>query len=179
MDAWTPLQRKKMELGGNKRLRDFLRSHGIPDSTPIKQKYNTIAADWYRKNLQACAEGSECPPPIPEGTGHLPLVSEICNSTAPSSVGPNDPNQDSLLVGLLGPQVGPKVADGVWGALGVAKNLGGKSRSLEERVQKVQEDGWADVLVDTTLMAATAGVNHTVGGAKRYARCKNDTNFPC
>lgn len=61
-----------MELGGNQKLKTFFRQHNIPDEMPIAQKYNTRAAEWYRRNLRAMAEGTEPPPQLPEGTGHLP-----------------------------------------------------------------------------------------------------------
>lgn len=79
MDSWKPLHLKLMELGGNRKLKEFLRLHNISDDMPILQKYNTRAAEWYRKNLRAMAEGLEPPPPLPEGTGHLP------SSDAPSA----------------------------------------------------------------------------------------------
>jgi ADP-ribosylation factor GTPase-activating protein 1 len=73
MDSWKPLQLKMMELGGNQKLKDFFRKHNIADDMPIKQKYNTRAADWYRKNLRALAEGTESPAPLLEGSGCLPV----------------------------------------------------------------------------------------------------------
>lgn len=72
MDAWKPQQLRMMELGGNGKLEAFFREHGIPDRMPIKQKYNTRAAEWYRKNLRSLADGSSPPAPLPPGTGHLP-----------------------------------------------------------------------------------------------------------
>merc|ERR1719424_58105 len=71
MDSWKPLQLKLMELGGNQKLKAFFRLHKIADM-PIVQKYNTRAAEWYRKNLRALAEGTDQPPPLPEGTASLP-----------------------------------------------------------------------------------------------------------
>lgn len=73
MDSWKPLQLKIMELGGNRRLKAFFQQHNIPDNMSIAQKYNTRAAEWYRRNLRALAEGSDPPPPLPAGTGHLPV----------------------------------------------------------------------------------------------------------
>lgn len=57
-------------------MRDFFREHGIPDDMPIVQRYNTRAAEWYRRKLRAEAEGAEPPSPLPEGTGHLPFSEE-------------------------------------------------------------------------------------------------------
>eukprot|EP00401_Gymnodinium_catenatum_P041821 CAMPEP_0117598692 /NCGR_PEP_ID=MMETSP0784-20121206/75541_1 /TAXON_ID=39447 /ORGANISM="" /LENGTH=406 /DNA_ID=CAMNT_0005401177 /DNA_START=22 /DNA_END=1243 /DNA_ORIENTATION=+ len=72
MDSWKPIQLKQMELGGNRRLKAFFRQHNIPDDMPIAQKYNTKAAEWYRKNLRALVDNTAPPPALPEGTGHLP-----------------------------------------------------------------------------------------------------------
>jgi len=71
MDAWKPMHLRMMELGGNRRFTEFLQKHKVPDDMPIRQKYRTRAAEWYRDNLQALAGGTECPEPIATGTGHL------------------------------------------------------------------------------------------------------------
>lgn len=73
MDAWKPLHLRMMQLGGNRRFSEFLQEQGVPKSTPIRTKYNTRAADWYRRNLQAEAEGAAPPHPLPSGTGALPV----------------------------------------------------------------------------------------------------------
>lgn len=72
MDSWKPLHLRMMELGGNRRFREFLREHGVPEDLPIRQKYTTRAAEWYRENLLASAQGSKPPAPLAKGTGHLP-----------------------------------------------------------------------------------------------------------
>jgi hypothetical protein len=71
MDSWRPLHLRMMELGGNRRFSEFLKAHGVREDMPIRNKYNTIAAKWYRENLKAEAEGSEPPAPLLPGTGHL------------------------------------------------------------------------------------------------------------
>lgn len=73
MDSWKPLHLRMMELGGNKRFAVFLRDHNVPEDMPIREKYRTRAAAWYRENLRAEAEGTELPVPLPVGVGHLPL----------------------------------------------------------------------------------------------------------
>jgi len=72
MDALKPVHLRMMELGGNRRFSEFLRSQGVPEGIPLREKYRTRAAEWYRKNLRAQAEESEVPAPLPEGVGHLP-----------------------------------------------------------------------------------------------------------
>jgi ADP-ribosylation factor GTPase-activating protein 1 len=75
MDSWKPVHLKMMQLGGNRRFNDFLKEHGIPEDMPIREKYSTRAADWYRKNLSALAEGLEPLAPLQPGTGRLPVDS--------------------------------------------------------------------------------------------------------
>lgn len=45
MDAWSPEQLKKMQLGGNGRLNNFLKKYGVKKETEIKEKYNSPAAE--------------------------------------------------------------------------------------------------------------------------------------
>lgn len=72
MDSWKPVHLRMMELGGNQRFKDFLREQGVPEDLPIRRKYTTRAAAWYRENLRAQAEGREPLSPLQAGTGHLP-----------------------------------------------------------------------------------------------------------
>lgn len=45
MDAWSPEQLKKMQLGGNDALNAFLKGYGVDKYTEIRDKYNTQAAE--------------------------------------------------------------------------------------------------------------------------------------
>ena len=45
MDAWSPDQLKKMQLGGNDKLNAFLETYGVQKHTDIKEKYNSKAAE--------------------------------------------------------------------------------------------------------------------------------------
>eukprot|EP00747_Dinoflagellata_sp_TGD_P166219 gnl/TRDRNA2_/TRDRNA2_188673_c0_seq1.p1 gnl/TRDRNA2_/TRDRNA2_188673_c0~~gnl/TRDRNA2_/TRDRNA2_188673_c0_seq1.p1 ORF type:complete len:228 (+),score=33.74 gnl/TRDRNA2_/TRDRNA2_188673_c0_seq1:122-805(+) len=72
LDSWSPLQLRMMELGGNRKLAEFFHQHDIPEDLPIREKYNTRAAKWYRDNLRTIAEGGDPLEPLPAGTGHLP-----------------------------------------------------------------------------------------------------------
>jgi len=71
MDSWKPVHLKMMELGGNQRFQDFMDQHGVPRDLPIREKYQTRAAAWYREELRALAEGREPQSPLPPNTGHL------------------------------------------------------------------------------------------------------------
>eukprot|EP00930_Biecheleria_cincta_P025137 TRINITY_DN17931_c0_g1_i2.p1 TRINITY_DN17931_c0_g1~~TRINITY_DN17931_c0_g1_i2.p1 ORF type:complete len:287 (+),score=42.04 TRINITY_DN17931_c0_g1_i2:91-861(+) len=78
MDTWQPTQLRMMELGGNRRFNDFMSKHGVPQSMPIREKYSTRAAAWYRENLRAEVEGRPPPPQLfTPGTGHLPANTEL------------------------------------------------------------------------------------------------------
>eukprot|EP00444_Apocalathium_aciculiferum_P022246 CAMPEP_0183419832 /NCGR_PEP_ID=MMETSP0370-20130417/26044_1 /TAXON_ID=268820 /ORGANISM="Peridinium aciculiferum, Strain PAER-2" /LENGTH=261 /DNA_ID=CAMNT_0025603667 /DNA_START=1 /DNA_END=786 /DNA_ORIENTATION=+ len=72
MDSWKPLHLRMMELGGNRRFTAFLEEQGVPQDMPLRQKYRTRAAAWYRENLRALAEETTPPEPLPPGTGQLP-----------------------------------------------------------------------------------------------------------
>jgi len=72
MDAWKPVQLRMMELGGNDRFRRFLQAQGVPENLPIRELYNTRAAEWYRRDLRAWAEGTPRPEPLPLGEGPKP-----------------------------------------------------------------------------------------------------------
>ena len=45
MDAWSPDQLKRMQLGGNDKLNEFLVKWGTAKETSIKEKYNSPGAE--------------------------------------------------------------------------------------------------------------------------------------
>jgi len=45
MDAWSPDQLRKMQLGGNDTLNSFLSKYSVDKFTEIKDKYNSQAAE--------------------------------------------------------------------------------------------------------------------------------------
>jgi hypothetical protein len=45
MDAWSPEQLKRMQLGGNDALNAFLKNYGVDKYTDIRDKYNSQAAE--------------------------------------------------------------------------------------------------------------------------------------
>eukprot|EP00439_Symbiodinium_sp_Y106_P046019 s308_g5.t2 len=49
LDAWKPVHLKMMELGGNERFQKFMEAQGVPEDMPIREKYSTRAAKWYRE----------------------------------------------------------------------------------------------------------------------------------
>jgi hypothetical protein len=58
-----------MRLGGNEEFKKFAVEQGI-DEMKISDKYNTIAAEWYRNMLKCKYDGGENMPVLPlKGTG--------------------------------------------------------------------------------------------------------------
>ena len=51
MDAWSPDQLRKMQLGGNDVLNTFLSKYSVDKFTDIKDKYNSQAAEVSRCDL--------------------------------------------------------------------------------------------------------------------------------
>lgn len=49
LDMWTEKQLKQIEEGGNAKLKSFFQTYDLNDVYDIKVKYNTKAADYYRK----------------------------------------------------------------------------------------------------------------------------------
>jgi len=62
MDSWTDQQLALMKNGGNDQCNEYLRMHGIHPRTPIKEKYESAAAQMYKEILKALIEGR--PEPI-------------------------------------------------------------------------------------------------------------------
>mmetsp|Transcript_20011 Transcript_20011/g.37674 ORF Transcript_20011/g.37674 Transcript_20011/m.37674 type:complete len:117 (+) Transcript_20011:1892-2242(+) len=60
MDSWTPAQMDIMRKGGNQKCISYLSAKGILPTTPIKQKYESDAAQLYKHILKARAEGEFC-----------------------------------------------------------------------------------------------------------------------
>ena len=66
LDSWTEKQIQQMRAGGNTRCIEFLKKQGINMSTetPIREKYDTAAAELYRQVLLARVEGRPEPTEI-------------------------------------------------------------------------------------------------------------------
>jgi len=100
MDSWKPIHLRMMELGGNQRFNAFLAEQGIPVDMPIREKYSTCAAKWYRDNLRAVAEGLEPLAPLSTGTGHLPaLASPSSQQHVLDMIFADPPHKDSMSPG--------------------------------------------------------------------------------
>lgn len=97
MDSWTETQLAIMKGGGNDKCNQYLKSKGIDPRTPIKQKYESDAAQLYKEVLKARVEGR------PEPTSLPPKVQKP--ASAPPSVnrsmgmGSGDPNGMERLPG--------------------------------------------------------------------------------
>lgn len=92
MDSWNPKQLLLMKAGGNAKCAAFLSQKGVPATTPIKQKYESPAAQLYKEVLRARVEGT------PEPT-ELPKASNPTNSSTGSQQSHQDPNGLQRLLG--------------------------------------------------------------------------------
>jgi len=118
MDAWTPLHMRMMELGGNQRFTEFLREQGVPEDLPIREKYSTRAAQWYRESLRAAAEDTAPPAPLPPGTGSMPAIAAtsgaevlaVLDRVFADAVAPLAPLAPRSCVGALA----PTATEGSW-----------------------------------------------------------------
>lgn len=182
MDSWKPNQLKLMELGGNAKLKAFFQEHGIPDNTPIQDKYNTRAAEWYRRNLRALADGLEQPAPLPAGTGALPLNEPTTSAPATGSFpegsvrnasfvrgyhadpggsaaspaeAPQGANKNFL--GFLDKSVGQQVSGKLWGAVGAVESWAGKAKAaVGDTVAQAQKEGFLESALGSVQQASSA-----------------------
>lgn len=65
MDAWNKDQLEKMKHGGNGPMNAFFQKYGVAKNTDVRDKYNSVAAEYYREMLKARVEGREYTPPPP------------------------------------------------------------------------------------------------------------------
>jgi hypothetical protein len=66
MDSWTDQQLALMKTGGNDKCKTYLTSKGIEvETTPIKQKYESDAAQLYKEILKARVAGTPEPTTLP------------------------------------------------------------------------------------------------------------------
>lgn len=74
LDTWNHTLLSMMSVGGNKKFIDFMNIYGL-NSEEIQDKYTTVAADFYRRQLNSMAnnlEFDENIPRISEGAKYLP-----------------------------------------------------------------------------------------------------------
>lgn len=96
MDSWTDKQLALMKNGGNDKCNQYLKARGIDARTPIKQKYESDAAQLYKEVLKARVEGRPEPTTLPtkkKASSAPPSMSSM------SSMGSNDPNGMERMAG--------------------------------------------------------------------------------
>lgn len=49
----------QIQAGGNGKVKEFFRKHGVPDGVGIKEKYNTRAAQLFKEKVVAQVDVSE------------------------------------------------------------------------------------------------------------------------
>lgn len=73
LDTWKPEEALRVHYGGNAAARDYFKQHGINDA---KNRYNTTAAQMYKRRLDKLVAG-ETAPPVPNfGSSHFPSGDE-------------------------------------------------------------------------------------------------------
>ncbi|KAI8876480.1 ArfGap-domain-containing protein [Backusella circina FSU 941] len=76
MDKWYDDQLKKMELGGNKKAREFFESQADYSSSWTQHdKYNSRCASLYREKLAAEIEGRSWTPSLSSSSSSSPAIS--------------------------------------------------------------------------------------------------------
>eukprot|EP01138_Halocafeteria_seosinensis_P009363 gb/GECG01009568.1/.p1 GENE.gb/GECG01009568.1/~~gb/GECG01009568.1/.p1 ORF type:complete len:393 (+),score=66.42 gb/GECG01009568.1/:1-1179(+) len=60
MDSWNEKQTKSLKFGGNEQCRSFFQEHGLLDCD-FKDRYNSLAAEYYRERLKAKVNGEYYP----------------------------------------------------------------------------------------------------------------------
>lgn len=95
MDSWTPAQLALMKAGGNDKCNAYLAAKGIDKRTPIKQKYESDAAQLYKLVLKARVEGKPEPTVLPKPT---PRSGNSAMGAKPGG-GATDPNGMERLPG--------------------------------------------------------------------------------
>lgn len=89
MDSWTDPQLSIMRVGGNSACKKYLMDHGVPPSTPIKQKYESPVAQLYKEVLKARSKGLPEPTSLPTPA---PRSNNSIRSTGSASSNNGDPN---------------------------------------------------------------------------------------
>lgn len=94
MDAWSPEQLQRMQLGGNDALNAFLKTYGVDKYTDIRDKYNSQAAEFYRDKIRAEVEGRTYTAPAPSASNSSssrpPVASAGSRSARVASSSNND-----------------------------------------------------------------------------------------
>lgn len=169
MDTWNAKQKAMMELGGNANFKKFALEQGI-DGFRIQDKYNTVAAEYYRNMLKAKYDGTDLPALPPNGTGKnlnngmtVKRPMGGMGSTPPPSNNMKE-NNDSNSYGLsyhnsssnpyprrdasnndLFAEWGAKASGFLASAQVAASQFADTaSAQLEEAKTKAQDDGWFD-----------------------------------
>ncbi|CDJ31176.1 ARF1-directed GTPase-activating protein, putative [Eimeria mitis] len=159
MDAWQPQQLKLMECGGNAKCKNFFVEYGVWDM-PLKERYATKAAAYYRALLRSAAEPSvAAPPPLDRAAAAEPDAGAAASppySTLSSirSLGsrPLDQQQQQ--------QEGSKEEDGLFASL--QQQAAAASAAAAAAAATVSSTGGA--AIDTALQS----VSSFVSGAKEY-----------
>ncbi|CAE7301000.1 PNO1 [Symbiodinium pilosum] len=137
LDSWKGVHLRMMELGGNRRFQEFMRQH-VPEDMPLRKKYLTRAAEWYRQNLKAEAEGSTPPAPIEPGTGHWPIEGTSSQEEILDRVFAAAPGCNSMTSGGIS-----RSTEGLPRSISMSRTLDGRSvAEIVNRPKSVKPAFW-------------------------------------
>lgn len=147
MDLWSPIQLHIMQIGGNRRFREFLNSYELPTSYDIMDRYYTRASDYYRQLLKAESEGRRLhfPPP-----GQAEGIEPFTEMPRPSYLPPSSNYE------LYDPQSAKSYRQNSSGFWGNTKNFFGvvfekTSEMATNTASNLIEQGFLVALKDATI----------------------------
>ena len=86
MDSWSVAQLTMMQIGGNKRFKDFIQSFDFPEDVSIQAKYYSKAAEYYRELIKSESENRQMTRPPPSATEGLESCVKVQEPKAYKSV---------------------------------------------------------------------------------------------
>jgi hypothetical protein len=161
MDSWNAKQLKCMQLGGNHGLAEFLSSYDLM-SEPMDVRYQTKAAEYYRKKLKAFANEEEFNEEKPDYEEGRTVIEYKVKSA--------EEMKDSI-----GGNKAPKNADELWSYTKntTMKGVNYAGQGFKTMGTKIKESGVTDKI---STGAKTVGTKTVEYGGIAYSKTKEGIN---
>eukprot|EP00397_Hematodinium_sp_SG-2012_P025591 GEMP01026748.1.p1 GENE.GEMP01026748.1~~GEMP01026748.1.p1 ORF type:complete len:327 (+),score=81.23 GEMP01026748.1:186-1166(+) len=175
MDAWSDKQLCSMRHGGTRALQAYLEKHGVPAGASIVEKYNSKAAEAYRRRLKATVENAPLPQDPAPGTGHESFY--VTTTVPPVECAPITGGFPSSTTSRDDSSLQSKATEGFWSVLGMAKNAAETVKNTAAvSVEQAQREGWVD---SVTLLAKESGtyVKNTASVAATWGVAKASSGY--